>query len=577
MKLELTSDLFQYQLDHNSNDKAIVCRSSKKWISYSTEECIKYIATYASYLNNKGIKKGDKVILIPGAAIADFIFIDLAIQQLGAITVMVHQTMNNAQIEEILEEIKASLLFYSIKASRKEQFEFLKQIDFAQGIEDIDLAQQKELKIEDAALKTDTSTIIYTSGTSGRSKGVMLSHENIMSNVSSLIPLLPINNKCKVLSFLPFSHVFERTSLYSYIASGASIYLINEINYLPKALSEIRPNLFTAVPRIIERMYQEVFVYSSKKSRIVKAFINWSLKAGIQYYDKGGFKPLGWLKLVLLRQTIFRKFRNKLGGNLKAIIVGAAHLNPEISKIFAAAKIPLREGYGMTEASPVITVNRMQKGLYKLGTVGLPLPTVKIKINEPDEDGQGEIWVKGKNVMQGYYNRPEETARVLDNEGWLKTGDIGKLVKKKFLKITDRKKDIFKTSAGKYISPQVLQEHFGRTKFIERILIIGFQKPDVGALIYPNYTILEDWANIEKIHWTSPKYMAMNIKIKAKIQEEIDSLNKELPAYKRIRKFVLLAEDWSIENGQLSNTLKPIRPKIIADYTKEIDKVYSNS
>ena len=576
MKLIVTSDLFQHQLDHHKNETAIVCRSTKEWLTYSTKDCISQINKFSSYLKAQSVEQGSKVILIPGSATAQFVFIDLAIQQMQCITVMVHQTMSNVQIDEIISEVKPALIVFSQNAGRKDQLEYLSKYKMAIAIEAIELSAVLEDNTILHSAPKETSTIIYTSGTSGRSKGVMLSHENIMSNVSSLVPLLPINNKSKVLSYLPYSHIFERTSIYSYIASGASIYLINEVNYLPKALNAIKPNLFTAVPRIIERMYQEVFVYSSKKSPFIKAFIKWSLKAGIQYYDSRGFKPLGWLKLVLLRQTVFRKFRNKLGGNLKAIIVGAAHLNPEISKIFAAAKIPLREGYGMTEASPVITVNRMPRGLHKLGTVGLPLPTVKIKINDPDQSGQGEIWVQGKNVMQGYFNRPEETAKVLDDNGWLKTGDIGKLINNKFLKITDRKKDIFKTSAGKYISPQVLQEHFIKTPFIERILIIGFQKPYVGALIYPSYVLLEEWAKLEKIHWTSPKYMALNIKVKAKIQNEIDNLNKELAAYKRIKTFILLTEDWSIDKGQLSNTLKPIRQKIIADYSKEIEKSYAN-
>ena len=412
MKLQTTSDLFKHQFDHHRNDKAIICRASKKWITYSTQDCIQNIAAFANYLKSLGIHAGDKVILIPGAATANFLFIDLAIQKLSAITVMVHQTMSNAQIDAIINEIEPTSLFFSKNSTRKDQFDHLKKFHFSHDIEEIVLEKKQDNFGESQSEQNDLSTIIYTSGTSGISKGVMLSHQNIMSNVSSLVPLLPINKNSKVLSFLPFSHIFERTCIYTYIASGVSIYLINEVNYLPNALTEIKPHSFTAVPRIIERMHQEVFIYSSKKSRIIKAFINWSLKAGVQYYSKGGFKPIGWFKLVLLRQTFFRKFRNKLGGNLKAIIVGAAHLNPEIAKIFAAAKIPLREGYGMTETSPVISVNRMQKGLHKLGTVGLPLPSVKIKIHQPDDNGAGEIWVKGKNVMLGYFKRPEETAAV---------------------------------------------------------------------------------------------------------------------------------------------------------------------
>lgn len=296
----------------------------------------------------------------------------------------------------------------------------------------------------------------------------------------------------------------------------------------------------------------------------------------MKYYEKKGFKPLGRLKLFVLRQMVFKKFRKKLGGNLKAIIVGAAHLNDDIAKIFAAAKIPIRIGYGLTEASPVISVNRMQKGLHKLGTVGLPLPGVEVIIHQANEQGEGEIWARGRNIMIGYFKKPDDTQKALNEDGWLMTGDIGKFVNKRFLKITDRKKDIFKTSAGKYIAPQELENHFKSSEFIEQINVIGFQKPYVSALVYPNYVMLKEWASVENIHWSSEKYMALNIKINEKIKEEIATLNKLIPAYKRIENFYLLSEDFSIENGLLSNTLKPIRAKILERYAKPIANLYNS-
>ncbi len=579
MALEFTYNLFEHQQKHHPNDKAIVCRRNGNWKSYSTNEILSEINQIIIFLKLKGINRNDKVILLPGAATAKFIFFDLAIQTIGAITVMVHKTMNKQQFEIIKLETEARLIIFDNQESKNNLISESQAGSNLLLIDEIDYMRFSQTEIENEYISDvkKTSSIIYTSGTTGIPKGVMLSHENIMSNVNAMVPLIPINDKSKIISFLPYSHAFERTGIFSYIVAGASIHLIDKIDYLPKALLEIKPHLFTAVPRIIEKMYNEVFVYRSKKSSAAKWIIDWSLKAGIKHYETGGFKPLAWLKLLILRTTVFRKFKKKLGGNLKVIVVGAAHLNDNIAKIFAAANIPIREGYGLTEASPVITVNRMQKGLHKLGTVGLPLPGIEIRLENKNKNGEGEILVKGKNIMQGYFLKPEETKLVLNKDGWLKTGDIGKIVKKRFLKITDRKKDIFKTSSGKYIAPQELENHFKASEYIEQIIILGFQKPYVTSLIFPNYTLLKEWAKREEIHWTAPQYMALNIKVHQKIKEEIDTFNKTLPGHKRVKDFHLIYEDFSIENGQLSNTLKPIRKAIKNHYLKDIEQLYSKS
>ncbi len=457
--------------------------------------------------------------------------------------------------------------YFQVGTDRQNAFE-----EKVQNAPKISLGQLEQ--IGNSIEEEDTSVIIYTSGTKGVPKGVMLSHKNVMSNVTALAPLLPLRGKDRALSFLPYSHVFERTTLYTYLILGIEIYLIEEPNQLARYLAELRPHLFTAVPRILEKMYDQALLTQADKNALGKYLLNWAFRHGPRYREKKGIDPLKWGKMWLSRMLVFRRFRKALGGNIKAIIVGAAHMNPAISRTFALAGIPIREGYGMTEASPVVSVNRMNPGLNKYGTVGLPLPNVQIKIYEPSEEGIGEIWVKGPNVMKGYLNEPEASKEVLLPEGWLRTGDMGRFVHKRFLQITDRKKDLFKTSSGKYIAPQVLEAHFRESHYIDQILLIGFQKPFLSALVLPNFEALEQWAQQEGVHWTSPIYMVLNIKVKAFIQEEIEGLNATLPGHERIQAFHLLHEEWTTTSGDLSHTLKPLRGPIQKKYQKEIDKMY---
>ncbi|MEM6631731.1 MAG: AMP-binding protein, partial [Bacteroidota bacterium] len=355
---------------------------------------------------------------------------------------------------------------------------------------------------------------------------------------------------------------------------GLEIYLIEEPKELAKHLYGVRPHLFTAVPRILEQMYKVALVAKTEKKFLGKYLLNWAFRHGTKYKEKKGLDPSKWIKMLLFRTLIFRRFRRAIGGKLKCIVVGAAHMNPAISRTFALGGIPIREGYGMTETSPVVTVNRMKPGLNAYGTVGLPLPGVRIKIDQPNEEGVGEILVKGPNVMRGYFKEPEATQQVLTADGWLHTGDMGHFVKKRFLQITDRKKDIFKTSAGKYIAPQLVEAHFRESRFIDQLLVIGFKRPFLSALILPNFAALAEWAEEEGVHWTSPLYMVLNIKVKDQLQQEINELNQDLPGHERIQEFHLLHEPWTQESGLLSHTLKPIRPLILGQYEKEIEQMY---
>ena len=590
MSFTKTFEIPFFQERRHYNEKAIVSKYRGQWKAYSSTEVRAQLRLYAGLLNGLGLKQGDFVVLIPEMATAEWLFLDLAAQHLGIAVVLVHFSASANQFAYVLEEVEPRFCFVRDRLSREKFFGDGKaaavQVFEVYGKDTHSLEQLlagantiSEEQLQQAGQKVaegDLSTIIYTSGTTGRPKGVMLSHRNIVSNLSATVPLLPLDNSSRVMSFLPYSHIFERTTIYGYLAVGASIFLPGKRSYIQQCYQDAKPHVFTSVPRIIEKMYSEALLYQSRKSWLGRKLIDWAIKSGVRYYNQKKFNLISWGKLMLTRVFIFRPFRKALGNHLVGIVVGAAHLKPELGQLFAAAGIRLREGYGLTEASPAISVNRFTPGLNAFGTVGLPLPNVEVRIDEPNEEGEGEILVKGPNVMMGYFRQEEETRKVLSTDGWLRTGDVGKFVRKRFLMITDRKKDIFKTSAGKYIAPQVLENRFRESELIDQLVVIGFQRPFLTALIYPDFHVLEDFALENQVHWTSPEYMVHNIRIRGRMQEEVDKINEGLPNHQRIRNFHLVHREWSVEQGQLSNTLKIIRDKVMADYKKEIDALYQS-
>jgi long-chain acyl-CoA synthetase len=311
-----------------------------------------------------------------------------------------------------------------------------------------------------------------------------------------------------------------------------------------------------------------------EKNLVKRTIIKWAMMVGEKYRDKKRQDVLFRIKLVVARLLVLNSFRRALGGKIKFMAVGAAALKPDIGRLFSAAGILTLSGYGMTETSPFISVNRTEPGLNQFGTVGIPVPGVQIKIDSPDERGEGEILVKGPNVMQGYYHRSEQTKEVFTDDGWFRTGDVGKIVNHRFLAITDRKKDIFKTSAGKYVAPQVLENFFTRSPFIMQCLILGFNKPFVVAVLVPNYSLLKTWCEEQGIHWTAPAYMVHNIKVLKKIQQEVDRLNETLQGFERVKKFILSEEEWTVENKNLTTSFKPKRIQLLEKYKTEIEKLY---
>ncbi|GJM35740.1 MAG: AMP-dependent synthetase [Saprospiraceae bacterium] len=591
MMISRTFDILALQLKKYPQDKTIVCLEHGSWNAYSTQSCIELADQYSRCLLAAGIQKGDRVVIIPHLATADWVLLDLAIQQVGAIVVPVHFSSPVDQLHYVLKHTEAKLCFIEDAVQGEKcapatrvfpdlQLVYLKEApadgtDLASWSKPSPKQQSIDLESIKAGVKTeDLAAILYTSGTTGIPKGVMLSHANIVSNLHAVIPLLPINSRKTVMSFLPFSHILERMTLYTYLATGAQLYLPGDRDYLPIAFKEVKPHIFTSVPRILEKMYEIILAKRPTMNWLQRKIATWAIQIGKNYRERPSVAPLYWIKLQLARLLVFRKLKNELGGRVEAIVIGAAYLQPELGRLFGAMKIKVREGYGMTETSPVVTLNRFRPGLYSFGTVGLPIPGVNIRIADPDEQGEGEILVKGPNVMLGYYKNPEATAAVLKADGWLHTGDIGKFVKSRFLQITDRKRDIFKTSSGEFIAPLVLENHLKQSPYIEQVIAVGFQHPFVTAIIKPNFPLLENWCRAKEIHWTGPEYMVHNIKVKEKMQSEIDKLNTELPNYQTIRAFHLTAREWTIESGLLTYTMKMVRAKILETYVKEIEELY---
>jgi long-chain acyl-CoA synthetase len=580
-------DILSYQREKYPNVTALNSFVDGKWKSYSIETIQNTVDAISCWLLNQGFTKGDKIILVPIIGNPEWVMLDFACQQIGVITIPVHPTSTLADIELILTETEP---ICCITADKELYITFQAVIQKINKPIDIDVLESYFNKIQGKApdehvriklnaikasiLSSDVLTILYTSGSSGVPKGVVLTHNNIIHNIKAILMLLPLEPQHRVLSFLPFSHILERMGCYSYIAFGVSLYFSQGKESFADDFRTVRPYFCTSVPRVLEKMYDFMEEQSMQRNILKRKLIIWAMHVGKQSGEGSSIKLWLSIKLFFARILVLRQWRRRLGGNIRYMVVGAASLRPEIGRMFSAAGIHIIEGYGMTETAPLITINRYEPGMNRFGTVGMTIPGIDVKIDEPNENQEGEILVKGPNVMSGYFKRPELTKDVFTEDGWFRTGDVGKFVHQRFLKITDRKKDIFKTSAGKYIAPQPLQNHLAKSPFIERCLIIGFQRPFVTALIVPHFELLEAWCAQESIHWTSPQFMVHNIKVRAKFQDEIDRLNQSLPNVEQVKGFVLCAEDWTTERGELTNTLKPIRQKLMANYEAEIEKMY---
>ncbi|MCB0706089.1 MAG: long-chain fatty acid--CoA ligase [Saprospiraceae bacterium] len=584
-------DIPAYQLTKYPQKVALADLVDHHWKTYSTQDCINEINSYSAGLLDLGVKKGDRIALLANNGSAIWMHLDLAIQQIGAVSVPIHGTALPETIQYILRHAEARIcLTYDMQAFRqiegfKSQLPDLKAIyTFFKTDDHPSCADWKTTPNEDhlATFQTfkavihedDLSTIIYTSGTTGQPKGVMLSHKNLVSNIKSIIPLIPVNCDSITFSMLPLSHIFERMVTLTYLVVGASLYFSSKLEDVQEEIKQVRPHYFTAVPRLLEKMYEEVLSFGLSKGKKSKRILRWALKLGENYEEQKMRKLSFWIRMKVASVLVFRPWRKALGNRVQGIVVGAAPLQEKLARLFSAAGLDIREGYGLTETSPVVSFNRFEPGMFHFGSVGLPIPGVELKFAEAPPGQDGEILVRGPNVMLGYYKDEAATKEVINSDGWFHTGDTGKIIQGRFLKITGRKRDLFKTSSGKFVSPQLLETRLKSSAYVEECMIIGYGRPYVTALIIPSMSVLKNWCLENNVHWTAPAYMIINPKVEKRIAEIVEEVNDGLESHEKIRKFHLLEEPWTIASGKVTPTLKPIRKEIESQYAEEIKTLY---
>ena len=580
-------DIIHYQNANFPQQKCLTTKYESGWQSMSTQEVVDKVNKLSLAFLANGIQRGDKIAIISTNNRTEWNIIDLACLQIGAIDVPVYPTISPAEYEYIFNDAGVKMAFVSDqdlydKVSKiKGQVPSLNQIysfDQLPNVENwetivaqADESYTDELKKRmDETKPEDLATLIYTSGTTGQPKGVMLSHKNIVENARATVKELPLKPGHVVLSFLPLCHVFERMVCYSYIVSGVEIHYAESIEKIGDNLKEVKPHFFTTVPRLLEKVYEKIVNTGLELSGVKRALFFWAMDLGMKYNwrEKQGFVYNTQLKLA--NKLIFSKWREALGGNVIGIVSGSAPLQERLARIFSAAGIEVREGYGLTETSPVLTYNRFSNEGAMLGTVGLPLDNVQVKIAE-----DGEILAKGPNIMVGYYNKPDKTAEVFTEDGWFMTGDIGELTPEGFLKITDRKKQLMKTSGGKYVAPQPIEEKFKESMLIEQIMVVAEQEKFVSALIVPSFSNLRDWCDNNNINTDkSDADLICDEKVTKKIEEIIADFNKKFSHVEQIKKYKLLPAEFTIEGGELTPTMKLKRKDIVNKYTKEIDGIY---
>ncbi|MFA9187622.1 long-chain fatty acid--CoA ligase [Flavobacterium sp. FBOR7N2.3] len=580
---------YHQQDEFTSIPDALASKQNGVWVKISTQEYIAKSNSISRALLRMGIKKDDKIAIISSNNRPEWHIVDIGVLQTGAQTVPIYPTISEHDYQYILSHCEANYCFVSDEeVLRKinlvrDKLPHLKEVYSFNTITNCknwnellilgeDENNQDEVEARKNSINTeDLATIIYTSGTTGNPKGVMLSHQNIVSNVLGSAPRIPFQaGKSRALSFLPICHIFERMVLYLYQYYGVSIYFGESIEKIGENIKEVQPNVITAVPRLIEKVYDKIYAKGAELTGIKKKLFFWAIDLGLRYepYGANGF----WyeFQLKIARKLIFSKWKEGLGGKLEVMVSGSAALQTRLSRIFAAAEIPVMEGYGLTETSPVIAVNDMRNYGFRIGTVGKVINNVEVKIAE-----DGEILCKGPNVMMGYYKNEKLTNEVI-TDGYFHTGDIGNMDPDGFLKITDRKKEMFKTSGGKYIAPQLIENTMKQSRFIEQIMVIGEGQKMPAAFIQPNFDFIIEWAKKNKIDLDkSHKGIVSNEKVIARIQQEIDSINPKFGHWEQIKRFELTPDIWSIDGGQLTPTLKLKRKNVLEKYQDLYQKIYS--
>jgi long-chain acyl-CoA synthetase len=585
MKIERLFDILPHQKQNHPLKTALAGKEKGKWVHYSTDDLIAEANAVSLGLLALGVEPGDKIANISNNR-PEWNFLDFGMLQIGAVHVPIYPTITDEDYNYILNHAEVKYIFvssaelYERIAKIAEKVPTVKAVytfdqvagakhwsEVKQAGEGGNLKQVEALKANVKA--EDLFTIIYTSGTTGFPKGVMLSHRNVASNVEASDKRVPCSPGDNALSFLPLCHIYERMLTYMMMYRSISIHYAESMETIGDNLKEIKPQVFSSVPRLLEKVYDKIVSKGHELTGVKKALFFWALNLGLRYEINGAN---GWwyeTQLKLANKLIFSKWREALGGNVKAIVSGAAALQPRLARVFWSAQIPVLEGYGLTETSPVISVNYYATMQVEFGAVGPVLEGVEVKLAE-----DGEILCKGPNIMMGYYKRPELTEEVIDKDGWFHTGDIGTFTANGNLKITDRKKEIFKTSGGKYIAPQVMENKFKESLLIEQLIVCGESKNFPSALISPAWDNVKYWCEHHGVAFTTQAEVIKNPALLEKFQSEIDHYNEGFGQWEKIKKFKLLPTSWSVETGELTATMKLKRKVIMEKFKADYDSMY---
>jgi long-chain acyl-CoA synthetase len=588
MEITRTFDLLDQYREKFRMDDALAGKEKGVWVRYSSEQFIEKAHLTSYGLMELGLKKGDRVALISNNR-PEWNFVDMGASMAGLILVPIYPTISLDEYEYILDDCKPRLIFVSDKAL----YDKIKPLADARGVLDVNtfnevdgaknyaeilkLGEKSADKHKDELEKIKASvdpnemfTLIYTSGTTGFPKGVMLSHRNLVSNLLTTAKVHRLGSGDKTLAFLPLCHIYQRMVTYHFMNKGIAVYYAENMGTIVDNVKEIKPEIFLSVPRLLERVYDAIIGKGKDLTGIKKSIFFWAVNLGHKFELN---RANGWwyhFKLRIADKLIFSKWREALGGNIKIIVSGSAPLQPRLARVFSAAGITVLEGYGLTETSPVIAVNDQVKNEIMFGTVGPVIDDVEVKIAD-----DGEILCKGPNVMLGYYNQPELTNQAMDEDGWFHTGDIGMFVDDKYLKITDRKKEIFKLSSGKYVAPQVIENKLKESFFIEQAMVIGEHEKFASALIAPNFPFLHEWASRHDIKFRDNEELIAMKEVIDRYQQEVNEINISLGEHEKIKRIRLVADEWSPQSGELSQIMKLKRRVLYEKYDSIVQDIYS--
>ncbi len=575
-----------YAKSFKPKDDVLAGKDNGKWIKYSIDDYISHADNISYGLLKLGIKPGDNVATISGSR-PEWNLVDMGIQQAGAIHVPIYPTISENDYKYILEHAQVKVIFVTGREIYR-KIEHLvgdmkgllgvysfKETEGVKHLNDFialgkENAQPEKVSVIKNSIKSDDlATIIYTSGTTGNPKGVMLSHQNIISNFLAVKDIPPIGEEGRALSYLPLCHIYERMLVYLYQYLGISVYYAENPATVGDNLREIKPDILSTVPRLLEKVYERIISSGRKLTGAKKVIFFWAVNVGMHYELNGAKGPYYALKLKIARKLVFSKWQEALGGKLKVIVSGGAALQPRLAHVFWAAGVPVLEGYGLTETSPVIAVNNFEKNGVMFGTVGPVVKNTTVFIAEDHE-----ILIKGPGLMQGYYKEPELTAAAIDKDGWFHTGDLGQMEVGGHLKITGRKKEIFKTSFGKYVSPEMVENNLKESEFIDALMVVGENQKYAAAIIVPDFNHLRTWCEIKGIPYTSNTEMVAMERIQKRYHKEIHKYNKHLGATEQIKAFELMNTEWTVDSGELTATLKLRRSLINERYKSVIEKLF---